>query len=168
MNFLQAPLHVLLIFLLQLGVAGRAVNFARLVLPFLEFFFVHSSWMWVSSARSMTSCTNCGGIKYTPSRSPTTRSPGMTVTPDDAHRGIDAGQHHVPDRRGIDRAEGGRHVNLRNSFQVTDTAVHRQASAVSGFCHIKEEIVTNDGPVHFLSKRSTISTSPGRSMSMAV
>src|ERR1035438_5584821 len=52
-----------------------------LYFPVLIFIWVHSSWMCVSSALSTTCFTICGGMKYTPSLSPNTTSPGITVAP---------------------------------------------------------------------------------------
>src|ERR1700730_7965437 len=66
---------------------------------------------------------------------------------------VDARQHYVPNRRRIGRTEICRHVDLGDAIQIADAAVHNQTTAVGGFHHIVEEIVTHDGAVHLLSEQ---------------
>src|SRR4051812_17280667 len=109
--------------------------------------------MWVSSALSSTSCTNCGGTKYTPSRSATTKSPGITVA--------------LPMRMGTlipviitlsigvgstERKYAGMSI-CANSLQIADAAVHYQTAAMRGLHHVIKKIVAHDGAVNFFAEQ---------------
>src|SRR5260370_41021788 len=70
-----------------------------------------------------------------------------------AHRDIDAGQHHVANRRRVRGAEICGHVDLGKSIQIANAAIDHQPCAASGFHHIEEEIVADEGSVHLLAEK---------------
>ena len=72
--------------------------------------------------------------------------------PLNANRDIDSGQHHIADWRGIDEAEVCGHVDLGDAIQIADAAVHHQPAAMSRLVDVEEEIVADDGAVHFFAK----------------
>src|ERR1039457_5074242 len=86
-------------------------------LPSSNFFLVHSSWMWVMSASSTIPCTMLGGMKYTPSRSPNTTSPGIT---------IDARHHQVVDRRRHRAAVVACKVDRHDALQGADRLIYHE------------------------------------------
>ncbi len=86
----------------------------------------------------------------------------------DTHRNIDSSEHDVIDGGGVGGSKIGGHVDFREAIQIANAAVDNQSAAVRGFHHVVEEIVSDDVPFTFLPKRSTTSTSPGWSISMAI
>src|SRR6266478_3144771 len=65
-----------------------------------------------------------------------------------SHRNIDARQHHIPYGRWVDSLEIGRHINLRNSVEISNASIDDQPSMMGSFHHEVEKIVDHYGPVH--------------------
>ena len=107
-------------------------------------------------------------MKYTPSPVANREIAGHYADTADAYRHINSREHHVSDRRGsANRKYAGISISESPS-EVPNTPVDNQSTALRGFHHVIEEIVADNSAIDFLPKRSTISTSPGCSMSMAV
>src|SRR4051812_13212840 len=73
--------------------------------------------------------------------------PGHHSCVADADGNIDSGHHYIVDRGWIDGAKVRRHVDLCNSLQIADAAVHYQTAAMRGLHHVIKKIVTYDGTV---------------------
>ena len=70
----------------------------------------------------------------------------------DSYGNVDARKHDVPDGSGIDGAEICRHVDFRNSIEVSNTSIHDEAAPTSSLHYVIEEVVPDNGPVHFLAE----------------
>ena len=153
LNFLQPSFQILLIFLLQLWITRRAVNLARLVMPFGEFLFrpLVMNMDLVSPVENLFH--KLGGNEIHTFAVSDHQIAGHDRDTADSHRNIDTGQHHVPNWSWIDRPEVSRHIDFGDSVEIADAAVDYQASTTSGGHHVVEKIVSDDSPVHFLAEQ---------------
>src|SRR4030095_3953417 len=145
-NFVQPPLQVVFVFLLQFWVAGRSIDLARLVLPLGEFLFCRL----VGMIENLLNKLRRDEIDaFTIAHYQVARHDGHLA---DSHWNVDAREHDISDRRGIDGSKVSRHIDLRDTIQISDAAIYDQSSAIGSLVDIEEEIVADYGAVHFLAK----------------
>ena len=153
-DLFEPLLQILLVLAAKRGIPRAAVDLARFVFAFVELLarpLVVD--VRVSSALSMIRSASCGGMKATPSRSPITRSPGITVTlPMRTGMLIPASDDACRSRSGA-RPVVRRHIHLRDAFQIADSTVDHDSAALGGLHDVVEEIVAGHRAAFFLPEQ---------------
>src|SRR5207302_5340996 len=143
-DFFQFLLQVLLIFLLQLGVAWAGIYFAGLVFSLGELllrpFVVDMNFVGLIEHRFYELRRN--------------EVHAFSVTDDEVaghYRGVAnpywdiySRQHHVANGRRIGVTVIGRHLDFRNSVLIADATVYNQSRCVCSLGKIIEEVVNNN------------------------